>query len=357
MDERMKLIKELTDLHGVSGFEEPVRFYIQERLKDLTEITTDNLGSIICKKQGSSEQPKIMISGHMDEIGFLVSSITKEGYLKFIPIGGWWDQVLLSQRVIIKTSKGDIPGVIGSTPPHLLDAKEREKIVDKKTMFIDVGAESNEEAMEKLGIRPGDVIVPDSPFTLMKNDKYVMAKALDNRLGVALFIETIEELAKIQHPNTVYGVGTVQEEVGLRGAQTAPDVVKPDINFTVDVGISGDTPGLEKHYIDVKLGKGPILLLADSSMLPHRSLRDFVMDTASTLNIPIQYSTMMGGGTDAGAIHKYGSGVPSVSFGIPTRYIHSHAGIFHRDDYENLLRLLVEMIKKLDESTVDLIKK
>ncbi|NLW24501.1 MAG: M42 family metallopeptidase [Clostridia bacterium] len=357
MDERMKLIKELTDLHGVSGFEEPVRFYIQERLKDLTEITTDNLGSIICKKQGSSEQPKIMISGHMDEIGFLVSSITKEGYLKFIPIGGWWDQVLLSQRVIIKTSKGDIPGVIGSTPPHLLDAKEREKIVDKKTMFIDVGAESNEEAMEKFGIRPGDVIVPDSPFTLMKNDKYVMAKALDNRLGVALFIETIEELAKIQHPNTVYGVGTVQEEVGLRGAQTAPDVVKPDINFTVDVGISGDTPGLEKHYIDVKLGKGPILLLADSSMLPHRSLRDFVMDTASTLNIPIQYSTMMGGGTDAGAIHKYGSGVPSVSFGIPTRYIHSHAGIFHRDDYENLLRLLVEMIKKLDESTVDLIKK
>ena len=357
MDERMKLIKELTDLHGVSGFEEPVRFYIQERLKDLTEITTDNLGSIICKKQGSSEQPKIMISGHMDEIGFLVSSITKEGYLKFIPIGGWWDQVLLSQRVIIKTSKGDIPGVIGSTPPHLLDAKEREKIVDKKTMFIDVGAESKEEAMEKFGIRPGDVIVPDSPFTLMKNDKYVMAKALDNRLGVALFIETIEELAKIQHPNTVYGVGTVQEEVGLRGAQTAPDVVKPDINFTVDVGISGDTPGLEKHYIDVKLGKGPILLLADSSMLPHRSLRDFVMDTASTLNIPIQYSTMMGGGTDAGAIHKYGSGVPSVSFGIPTRYIHSHAGIFHRDDYENLLRLLVEMIKKLDESTVDLIKK
>lgn len=357
MDERMKLIKELTDLHGVSGFEEPVRFYIQERLKDLTEITTDNLGSIICKKQGSSEQPKIMISGHMDEIGFLVSSITKEGYLKFIPIGGWWDQVLLSQRVIIKTSKGDIPGVIGSTPPHLLDAKEREKVVDKKTMFIDVGAESKEEAMEKLGIRPGDVIVPDSPFTLMKNDKYVMAKALDNRLGVALFIETIEELAKIQHPNTVYGVGTVQEEVGLRGAQTAPDVVKPDINFTVDVGISGDTPGLEKHYIDVKLGKGPILLLADSSMLPHRSLRDFVMDTASTLNIPIQYSTMMGGGTDAGAIHKYGSGVPSVSFGIPTRYIHSHAGIFHRDDYENLLRLLVEMIKKLDESTVDLIKK
>lgn len=357
MDERMKLIKELTDLHGVSGFEEPVRFYIQERLKDLTEITTDNLGSIICKKQGSSEQPKIMISGHMDEIGFLVSSITKEGYLKFIPIGGWWDQVLLSQRVIIKTSKGDIPGVIGSTPPHLLDAKEREKVVDKKTMFIDVGAESKEEAMEKFGIRPGDVIVPDSPFTLMKNDKYVMAKALDNRLGVALFIETIEELAKIQHPNTVYGVGTVQEEVGLRGAQTAPDVVKPDINFTVDVGISGDTPGLEKHYIDVKLGKGPILLLADSSMLPHRSLRDFVMDTASTLNIPIQYSTMMGGGTDAGAIHKYGSGVPSVSFGIPTRYIHSHAGIFHRDDYENLLRLLVEMIKKLDESTVDLIKK
>jgi putative aminopeptidase FrvX len=357
MDSRLQLIKELTELHGVSGFEEEVRYYIKDRLEKITEISTDNLGSIICKKAGSPENPKIMLPGHMDEIGFLVSSITKEGFLKFIPLGGWWDQVLLAHRVIVKGSKGDIPGIIGSTPPHLLEPKEKDKVFEKKAMFIDIGAQSKEEVIEEFGVRPGDVIVPDSPFSPMHNPKYIMAKALDNRLGVALFIETIEELAKTDHPNTVYGVGTVQEEVGLRGAQTSTDVVKPDLAFVLDVGIAGDTPGLEGKYIDVKLGEGPILLLADASMIPNRSLRDFVIDTAKSHNIPLQFATMTGGGTDGGTIHKYGSGVPSVSFGIPTRYIHSHTSTFHRDDYENLLRLLVVMIKKLDAGTVDLIKK
>ncbi|MFZ7104916.1 MAG: M42 family metallopeptidase [Peptococcaceae bacterium] len=357
MDQRLKLIKELTELHGVSGFEEEVKYYIKERLQDLSEISYDNLGSIICKKQGTDAGPKIMLPGHMDEIGFLVNSITKEGFLKFIPLGGWWDQVLLAHQVIVKTSLGDIPGIIGSTPPHLLDAKEREKVVEKKTMFIDVGAESKEEAMEKFGIKPGDVIVPSGNFSLMKNPDYIMSKALDDRLGVALFIEVIEELGKTEHPNTVYGVGTVQEEVGLRGAQTSTELIKPDLSFVLDVGIAGDTPGLEGLHIDVKLGKGPILLLADASMIPNRSLRDFVIDTANSRNIPLQFATMMGGGTDGGAIHKHGAGVPTVSFGIPTRYIHSHTSTFHREDYENLFRLLVEMIKKLDAGTVDLIKK
>ena len=357
MDNRLQLIKELTELHGVSGFEEEVRHYIKERLENITEITYDNLGSIICKKVGAEENPKIMLPGHIDEIGFLINAITKEGFLKFIPLGGWWDQVLLAHRVIVKTSKGNIPGIIGSTPPHLLDTKEREKVVEKKTMFIDIGAESKEEAMEKFGVRPGDVVATESNFSLMHNPNYIMAKALDDRLGVALFIEVIEELAKIKHPNTIYGVGTVQEEVGLRGAQTSTDMIKPDLTFVLDVGIAGDTPGLEGLHIDVKLGKGPILLLADASMIPNRSLRDFVIDTANSHNIPLQFATMMGGGTDGGAIHKHGSGVPTVSFGIPTRYIHSHTSTFHREDYENLFRLLIELTKKLDASTVDLIRK
>ena len=333
-----------------------MRYYIKERLEGITEISTDNLGSIICKKTGSAENPKIMLPGHMDEIGFLVSSITKEGFLKFIPLGGWWDQVLLAHRVIVKGSKGDIPGIIGSTPPHLLENKEKEKVFEKKAMFIDIGAESKEEVIEKFGIQPGDVIVPDSPFTEMHNPKYIMAKALDNRLGVGLFIETIEELAKIEHPNTVLGWYRTRRG-WLEGAQTSTDVVKPDLAFVLDVGIAGDTPGLEGKYIYVKMGQGPILLLADDSMIPNRSLRYFVIDMAKSQNIPLQFATMTGGGTDGGNIHKYGSGVPTVSFGLPTRYIHSHTSIYHRDDYDNLLKLLVEMIKKLDDSTVDLIKK
>lgn len=357
MNKSLDLLKELTELNGVSGFEEEVKYYIKNRLEPISEISGDNLGSIICKKTGTSESPKIMLAGHMDEIGFMVNSITKDGFIKFIPLGGWWDQVLLSQRVIIKTKKGDIPGVIGSTPPHLLSTKDREKVVEKKTMFIDVGAKDKEDAVQNLGIVPGDVIVPDSQFTFMKNPDYIMAKALDNRLGCGLVIDTLEKLKDYKHPNTIYGVGTVQEEVGLRGATTAVAAVKPDICFTLDVGIAGDTPGLERENIDVKLGEGPILLLADASMLPHRDLRDFVIDIAEKNNIPLQYSTMMGGGTDAGAIHKYGIGVPSLSLCIPTRYIHSHTSIFNFKDYQYLQKLLLELIINLDEATIDLLKK
>lgn len=356
MDNRLKFIKEITDLHGVSGFEGQIKDYIRKKMEGLAEISYDNLGSIICKKSGTSDQPKIMIPGHMDEIGFMVNSITKEGFIKFIPLGGWWDQVLLAQRVIIKTEKGDIPGVIGSTPPHVMSAKDKEKVTEKKNMFIDIGATSKEEAIKEFGVIPGCPIVPDSPFSVMKNENFILAKAFDDRLGCALFMEVIETLNKENHPNTVFGVGTVQEEVGLRGATTAANSIQPDICFTLDVAIATDTPGMEKDLPEVNLGMGPVLLLMDASMIGHEGLRNFVISVAKEENIPLQLTTMTGGGTDAGAVHKSGSGVPSVVLGIPTRYIHSHTGLIHRNDYEECLKLLLALVRKLDMRTVNNIK-
>ncbi len=355
MAERLRLLKEITEVAGVPGFEDEVRKLITDRMMGLAQVSTDNLGSVICRKTGSSDEPRIMMAGHMDEIGMMVTYITKEGFLKFQTLGGWWEQVMLAQRVVIKTSSGDVPGLIGSKPPHILKAEERNKVTRKGQMFIDIGASSKEDA-ESMGVMPGDPVVPVSPFQQMKNPKYLMAKAWDNRVGCAIFMEVIKELAETKHPNSVYGVGTVQEEVGLRGATTSVAAVEPDIGFALEVDIAGDTPGVKEFEAQSKLGKGPSILLYDSSMVPHRKLRDFVVQTAKDANIPIQFNVMAGGGTDAGRIHVYKTGVPSIVICVPTRYIHSHAGIIHKDDFDAAVSLMVELAKRLDAETVAKIK-
>ena len=351
MDEMLTMLRDLTDAPGVSGFEEPVRRVMRQYMEPLSEISTDHIGSIIGRKVGQAGGPKIVLAGHMDEIGFMVTRITDDGYLKFQTLGGWWEQVMLAQRVEVYTRSGPIIGVIGSKPPHLLSAEERKKMYEKKAMFIDIGAASREEA-EAFGIRPGDPVVPICPFTVMKNEKLLMAKAWDNRFGCALALEVMRRLQGQPHPNEVYGVGNVQEEVGLRGAVTTTNAIGPDIGFALDTGIAGDTPGIKPDEAQGKLGKGPVILLYDASMIPHTGLRDLVIDIAGEENIPIQFDTIAAGGTDAGKIHLFGAGVPSLVVGVPVRYIHTHAAIMHRDDFDNAAKLLVAVVKRLDAETV-----
>lgn len=354
MDRVTQMFKELTEANAAPGQEHEVRELMNRYLEPLSEeFVSDNLGSIFAKKTGSQNGPKIMIAGHLDEIALMVTHVTSKGYIKFQPLGGWWSQVMLAQRVLIKTRKGDIVGVIGSKPPHVLSPEERNKVVQIKDMYIDIGTSSADEAKE-FGIRPGDPILPICPFDLMKNEKFMMGKALDNRAGCALAVEVLQQLKDAQHPNTVYSGATVQEEVGLRGATTAPHVVNPDIFFALDVGIAGDTPGMsEEQMPNSKLGKGPLIVLYDYSMVPHKKLLDFVLDTAEEEGIPVQFESMPGGGTDAGKVHLYGKGVPSLVIGFATRYIHSHASIMHRDDFDYAAKLLTAVIKKLDKKTYE----
>lgn len=352
MDQALQLLKELTDLPGVSGYEREVRKYIERAMAPYAEVSADRIGSVICKKAGSADHPRIMIAGHMDEIGFFVREVTKEGFVRFMPLGGWWNQVMLAQRVRIKTNRGDVIGIIGSRPPHVLGPEERNKVVEKDAMFIDVGAKDQAEATEVFGIHPGDPIIPDSPFTVMSNPDYLLAKAWDDRLGCAIFMEVIKRLQGVDHPNTVYGVGTVQEEVGLRGATTSAHLVGPDIGFALEVGIAGDTPGVDQYKASEKLGAGPAILLYDSSMIAHAKLREFVVQTAKQQNIPLQFDTMAGGGTDAGRMHVNHGGAPSLVLAVPTRYIHSHAGIIHRRDYEQTIELLLALIQRLDNQVL-----
>jgi len=349
MDRTQQFLKDLVEAHGVPGFENDVARVMERRLKGVGTITRDRLGSFICEKKGSKDSPRIMLAGHLDEVGFLVKSITKDGFLRFVPLGGWWGHVVLAQRLIVKTRKGDVLGVVGSRPPHELRDEDRKKVLEIRDMYLDVGATSDFDVRKRLDIRPGDPIVPDSGFAVMANPDLLLAKAWDNRIGCAMAAETALRLKGQAHANTVYAVATVQEEVGLRGAQTSAFKVQPDVGFALDVGIAHDTPGTEG---DERLGGGPLVVVYDATSIPNRGLLDLVMDTAKKLRIPLQFESVERGGTDAGRIHVTGQGVPCISMGIPARYIHSHVSIIDRRDFEKTVTLLVALVKSLDQKTV-----
>jgi endoglucanase len=350
-DGTVELLRELTEAHGISGYEQEVREIIRRHLRGITTIEQDGLGSIVCRKKGEAESPRIMLAGHMDEVGFIVKLVTDEGFIRFSPVGGWWGHVLLAQRVVIKTRKGDVAGIIGSKPPHVLTDEERKKLLEPKDMYVDVGAVSKEEVKE-LDIRVGDPIIPLCPFTVLGTGKTYMGKAFDDRVGCALFIDVIKRLAQEKHPNSVYGVGTVQEEVGLRGARTSSWVVEPDVGLTMEVGVAGDVPDVKKEDAQERLGKGPVIVIRDGSMLPNLRLRDLFVETAENLGIPYQFDLLERGGTDSGAIHLHRRGVPNLVIAVPTRHIHSHAGILHREDYDHAVQLVTSVVKRLDQKTV-----
>jgi putative aminopeptidase FrvX len=352
-DETLRLYQKLTEAPGAPGFESEVRQIMRTEISKYTdEIIQDNLGSIFGVLRGTEKRPKIMVAGHMDEVGFMVTHITEKGFIKFQALGGWWSQVLLAQRVKIYTDKGSVDGVIGSTPPHVLSEEQRKAPVKLEQMFIDIGADSKEQA-ETIGIRPGQPILPVCPFTPLANTKKIMAKAWDNRFGCGLALELLEEASQQAHPNTLYVGAHVQEEVGLRGAAASANMIQPDLFFALDAGPANDIPGVSEGF--GKLGKGVLIRIFDRSMITHRGLRDFILDHAEAEKIPYQFFVSQGG-TDAGRVHLSGAGVPSAVIGICARYIHSHAAIADTDDLEAAKKLLVTLVGKMDQSTLQLIK-
>jgi putative aminopeptidase FrvX len=350
MDAVEIMLKELTGASGVSGYENEIKAVMKKYFSPLGALSQDKLGSLICKNQGSSESPRVMFAAHMDEVGFMVKYITKEGFLKFTPLGGWWDQVLLAHRVTVMTHTGKVTGIIGAKPPHVLSDEERKKIMVKKEMYIDIGATSQEE-VEKAGVRVGDPVVPIGDFEIMAGGRTYLAKAFDDRVGCGLMIEVLKALGG-DHPNTLYAAATVQEEVGTRGAITGVEVVNPDVAIVAEVDIAGDVPGISPEETPVKMTKGPVMLAYDARMIPNVKLRDLVIETAKANNIPLQMSAMEGGATDGGMIHLHKTGVPTVVISVPTRHIHSHNSIIHRDDFDAAVKLIAALVKKLDKATV-----
>jgi putative aminopeptidase FrvX len=346
----LNMLKRLTEAHGVGGYENDIADIMADELKDIGPISYDKLGSIICTKQSTSATPKIMIPAHMDEIGFIVKLITNEGFIKCTMLGGWLPQQLPGQSMIVKTHKGNLLGVFGSRPPHHLTAEERQKPMTMKDLYIDIGAKDKKDA-ERMGVRPGDPITPKTELVQLTNPEYLLAKAWDDRVSCAVFIEVLRNLKNKKHPNTVYGVGTVQEEIGVRGAKTSVNVINPDIALICDVSLAEDVPGGEAKG-QVALNKGPVINLYDAGMIPHPPLRQFVVEVAQKEKIPFQFELDEGSATDAAVIHVHDQGVPAICIGVPTRYIHSHAGILTKTDFDNTVKLITALVIRLDEKKV-----
>lgn len=349
----VELLKELSEAFGVAGFEGEALGIIKRNVEPFADkIERDKLGSLLFSIKGETETPRVLVVGHADEIGFIVNALDK-GFVRFIPVGGWDQQVLQSQRVVINTKKGKINGVISSKPPHLKDAEERKKLVEIRDMYIDVGATSEEE-LKRLGVRIGDPIIPDARFERSAFADKVIGKAFDDRIGVYIAIDTLRRIKSqgIIHSNTVIGAATVQEEVGLRGARTVPNIAEPDAAIIVDVDIAGDVPGIKEYEAPIKLGKGPAIVAYDASMIANNNFKELAIEVAEKNKIPYQLSVLARGGTDAGQIHLHKAGCPSLVIGLPTRHIHSFTSILSLDDVERTIQLIIELIKILDEVQV-----
>lgn len=345
-----KLLRQMTEAHAVPGFEGEVRDLFCEELKGVGKFSTDRNGSVLCEMAGKG--PRVLLAGHMDEVGFRVQSITSGGFLKLVAVGGWWTHVLMAQRLQVKTSAGKkILGVVSSKPPHFLSAAERKQVMELDNMFLDLGATSRDEVQE-WGVKVGDPVAPLTEFAPLARKGRFLAKAFDNRVGMAGVVEAGNKLAKLKRSNTVLLAGTVQEELGLRGAQTLCQVAKPDVAVILEGTPADDTPGFNVDTSQGVMGRGVQIRLHDPSAIMNPRLAELAIATAEKEKIPYQVAVRTSGGTDAGRVHLAGEGVPSVVLGVPARYIHSHQSMIEIGDYEATVKLATALVKRLTASEV-----
>lgn len=354
-DATRSLLEQLSNAPGPPGAEEAVRALMVAHMKPLvTEaIRYDGMGSVIAQ-QGTTG-PRIMIDAHMDELGGMVRRVTPNGFLTMQMLGGWLDQALVDQRWIILGSKGPVQAVTGIRDIHVLPAEDRNRVFPRDSLLLDVGAKDAAGAAA-LGLEPGDPVVPDSVFVEMNGTGNYLGKAWDDRVGCAALLLAMERTAKQTHSNQLFFVATTQEEVGLRGARTAAEVVKPDIGIALEGGIAGDTFAGHPEETQAKLGGGPGLFLFDSSAMANRKFVKLVRQTAEEHGIPLQLDLVQGYGDDSAEIQESHGGVPTINLVAPIRYTHAHNGILNRKDFDGLVDLLTDLLLHLDQRTVESIR-
>ena len=342
MSDIKSLLEKLSNAHGISGWEGSIQQIVKEEIGPyVDEVRLDKLGNLIATKKGVA--PSIMIEAHADEIGLMVKHVDEKGFLRFIRIGGWFDQTLLNQRVIIHTRSGPITGVIGCKPPHVMKDEDRKKVIEAKDMFIDIGCISQKE-VEDLGILPGTPVSIDRTFASLQGDR-VTGKAFDNRAGLIIMIEALK---RTKSKSTIYAVATVQEEVGLKGARVAAYDLNPDVAIAADVTIPGDHPGIEKKDAPIEMGKGPVVVVADASgrgIIATPQVIEWLAGTAREFEIPIQLEASDGGTTDATAIYLTKSGIPTGVISVATRYIHSPVEVLCISDIDKAAELMARCLE------------
>jgi endoglucanase len=281
----------------------------------------------------------------------MIRRITPKRLLTMQMLGGWLGQALVDQRWIIVGSKGPVRAVTGIRDIHVVPQEERTRVFPRDSLFLDVGAKDEADVLA-MGVSPGDPVVPDAPFTVLNSSENYLGKAWDDRVGCGVVAEAMRRLASLPHPNQIFRAITTQEEVGLRGAHTAVEVIKPEIGIAIEGGITGDVFPGRPEETQVKLGAGPGIFLYDSSALPNRSFTQFVKQTAAAKNLPLQSDLVQGYGDNSAEIQKSLGGVPTVNLVAPVRYTHSHNGIMNRRDFDQMVDLLVAMLQQLDATAV-----
>lgn len=345
--EELKYFRELAALNGIAGHEKQVREYMKKELTKYSDsIVRDKLGGVFGVKKGG-KGPTIMIAGHMDEVGAMVVGITDGGFINMLAIGGINPEVLVSQNMQITISdEKTIVGVVGAIPPHMSRNAEKKEL-SIESLLLDIGADSKEHAMA-MGVKVGQQITPVNYFYFTEDGKKVVSKAWDDRVGCAMVLEVMKELADIKHPNTIVAGGTVQEEVGLRGAKVASAMITPDLFLAVDVSPVGDF--LPKGDINAngKLGGGFLIRYYDPRCIMNPELFKYFEHLAETNNINFQYFKSTGG-TDAAEAQYAGNGTLATTVGVPGRYIHSTATMIHVDDLQATKAMLIAIIKDFDD--------
>ncbi len=347
-----ELFKACSDAHAVPGHEGAMRNIFRKTLEGVGKIRTLPSGNIYCEKPVKEGMPRVMLEAHMDEVGFLVQSITAAGHLTLVPVGGWWNHTLPSQRVTVRARNGkNIAGMIAAAPPHFLSESQKKGVLPTEALFADVGASSAEEAAA-WGIFPGAPVTPDVRAQRMTNPHRWMGKAFDNRAGFYAMLQAARRLSQEELSCALSVVGTVQEEVGTRGAKTLDLASLPDCVIVLEGPPADDFPGAQTGIKQGVLGGGVQIRAFDPTAIMNPALVELACNTASECGIPYQLTVRRSGGTDAGSIHLLGQGIPCVVLGIPSRYIHAHNGIIDEADVLAAENLAVEMVRRLDAATV-----
>jgi endoglucanase len=339
----IKLLKEICETSGAPGFEQRIRKVVLRELKGLTdEVNIDNMGNVIAYKKGKANK-KVMVAAHMDEIGFIVTHIDDQGFLRFHTLGGFDPKTLTAQRVIVHGKK-DLIGVMGSKPIHIMSQEERGKNVKIEDFFIDLGLPKKE--VEKY-ISIGDPITRERDLIEMGDN--VNCKSIDNRISVFILIETLKKLKGAKLPYDLYAVFTVQEEVGIRGANVSSLQIQPDFGFGLDTTIAYDVPGAKPHECVTKLGEGAAIKIMDSSTICDYRMVDYMKKTADKHKIKWQPEILPAGGTDTAGIQRMSAGgAISGAVSIPTRHIHQVIEMANKKDIQGAIDLLSACIKELD---------
>ena len=333
-------IEELTNLDGVSGNETAVREFLKEKITPYAdEIIVDKIGNLIALKRGNP-QKKVMLAAHMDEVGFIISGVTEKGFLQFKTVGGIDTRVIISKKVRIGENK--IKGVIGMKAIHLQKPSERDTVPEVKDLFIDIGAKSKEEALEKVNL--GDYAAFDTEFKEL-GDFVFKAKAIDDRVGCATLIDLIKSDVKYD----TYFVFTVQEEVGLRGAGVAANRINPDIALVLESTTCSDAAGFKEHEQVTSMGGGVAVSFMDMRTVVNTDFHRWLYKLAEDNQIPVQYKCSTSGGNDAGKIHLALGGIKTASISVPCRYLHSPCSIASMNDVKGMYVLTRLFLKKIDE--------